>query len=157
MDSARAETASTPSLTRLFLSFPRLGTTAFAGPVMVAYIRKMAVERERLPDDATYVPSFDRLRASDYFNRCVSGILASFVGLLLSVTIQSGLGVPWDVPRIMLAGAAPVALVLRVDILWVVLARIAAALVLSQQRPEGPHVYELSQQGNKQTGGFLGQ
>ena len=45
------------------------------------------------------VPYFDRLRASDHFNRCMSGILASFVGLLLSVTIQFGLNVPWDVPR----------------------------------------------------------
>ena len=46
------------------------------------------------------VPYFDRLRASDRFNRCMSGILASFVGLLLSVTIQFGLDVAWNVPRI---------------------------------------------------------
>ncbi len=67
------------------------------------------------------VPYFDRMRASDRFNRCMSGILASFVGLLLAVTIQFGLDVAWNVPGIVLAGAAMVALLLRVDVLWVVL------------------------------------
>ena len=76
------------------------------------------------------VPYFDRLRASDYFNRCMSGILASFVGLLLSVTIQFCLAVPWDVPRIILAGAALVALLLKVDVLWVVLVAIALSLMI---------------------------
>ena len=76
------------------------------------------------------VPYFDRLRASDHFNRCMSGILASFVGLLLSVTIQFALDVPWDVPRVLLAGAALAALLLRVDVLWVVLAGIAVSLMI---------------------------
>jgi chromate transporter len=73
---------------------------------------------------------FDRLRASDHFNRCMSGILASFVGLLLAVTIQFALGVPWDVPRIALAGAALLALVLGADVVWVVLAGIALSLMI---------------------------
>lgn len=76
------------------------------------------------------VPFFDRLRGSDYFNRCMSGILASFVGLLLSVTIQFGLDVPWDLPRISLAGGALVALLLGTDILWVVLAGIAISMMI---------------------------
>jgi len=76
------------------------------------------------------VPYFARLRASDYFNRCMLGILASFVGLLLSVTIQFARDVPWDVPRMLLAGVALVALLLRVDVLWVVLAGIAASLIM---------------------------
>ena len=76
------------------------------------------------------VPYFDRLRASDYFNRCIFGILASFVGLLLSVTIQFSLDVPWDVPRTVLAGAALVALLLRVDVLWVVVAGIVASMAI---------------------------
>jgi chromate transporter len=75
------------------------------------------------------VPYFDRLRSSEYFNRCTSGILASFVGLLLSVTIQFALGVSWDVPRILLAGASLTALLLGVDVLWVVLAGVAVALI----------------------------
>ena len=76
------------------------------------------------------VPYFDRLRASDYFNRCMSGILASFVGLLLSVTIQFGLDVPWDVPRAVLAGASLAALLFKVEILWVVLAGIAVSMAI---------------------------
>ena len=76
------------------------------------------------------VPYFDHLRTAAYFKRCVSGILASFVGLLLSVTIQFGLHVPWDVPRTALAGAALVALLLRVDVLWVVLAVIMVSMVV---------------------------
>jgi chromate transporter len=76
------------------------------------------------------VPYFDRLRASDHFNRCMSGILASFVGLLLSVTIQFALAMPWDVPRIVLASAALMALLLKVDVLWVVLAGIAVSLIV---------------------------
>ncbi len=35
------------SLIRLFLSFLRLGATAFGGPIMVAYIKEMSVERYR--------------------------------------------------------------------------------------------------------------
>jgi hypothetical protein len=36
----------TPSLFHLFTSFLRLGATAFGDPAMVAYIRKMAVEKK---------------------------------------------------------------------------------------------------------------
>jgi chromate transporter len=67
------------------------------------------------------VPYFDRLRASARFNRVIGGILCSFVGLLLSVTIRFALNVPWDLPRAFLTSAAFVALSLNVDILWVVL------------------------------------
>ena len=35
-----------PSTSELFLNFLRLGVTAFGGPSMVAYIRKLAVERK---------------------------------------------------------------------------------------------------------------
>jgi len=76
------------------------------------------------------VPHFDRLRASDRFNRCMSGILASFVGLLLSVTLQFGLDVPWNVPRIVLAGITLVALLLRVDVLWVVLVGVVLSMMM---------------------------
>jgi chromate transporter len=77
------------------------------------------------------VPYFDRLRASDQFNRCLSGILASFVGLLLSVTIEFALGVQWNAPRMALAGAALLALLLRADVVWVVLAGITLSLIIS--------------------------
>ena len=76
------------------------------------------------------VPYFDRLRASAYFGRCMSGILASFVGLLLSVTLRFALDVPWDARRVLLAGASLAALVLEVEVLWVVLAGIAASIII---------------------------
>ena len=67
------------------------------------------------------VPYFDRLRASASFHKAIGGILCSFVGLLLSVTIRFALNVPWDVPRAFLTSAAFIALSLNVDVLWVVL------------------------------------
>ena len=66
-------------------------------------------------------PYFDRLRARPYFGKIIGGILCSFVGLLLTVTIRFAWNVQWDVLRILLAGAALVALLWKVDILWVVL------------------------------------
>ena len=65
-------------------------------------------------------PWFDRLRASRTFNKVIGGVLCSFVGLLLTVTIRFALNVHWDLPHSLLASSALVALLLRVDILWVV-------------------------------------
>jgi chromate transporter len=62
------------------------------------------------------VPYFDRLRESAGFNLAIEGVLSSFVGLLVSVTISFGGNVTWDVWRIVLASAAFVALLLRVPI-----------------------------------------
>src|SRR3989304_4738450 len=67
------------------------------------------------------VPYFDRLRASRFFDRIIGGILCSFVGLLLTVTLRFAGNVPWDVPHLLLAGGALIALLRKVDILWVVL------------------------------------
>ncbi len=66
-------------------------------------------------------PYFDRLRTSPYFNKIIAGVLCSFVGLLLTVTIRFGLNVHWDLSHILLASAALLALLRKVDILWVVL------------------------------------
>jgi chromate transporter len=75
-------------------------------------------------------PYFDRLRSSPYFKKVVTGILCSFVGLLLTVTIRFALDIPWDVPRILLSGAAFVALILKVDILWIVLAGTVISFII---------------------------
>lgn len=66
-------------------------------------------------------PWFDRVRSSPWFTRAIGGILCSFVGLLLTVTIRFALNVPWDWPHLALAAAALTALVFKLDILWVVL------------------------------------
>lgn len=66
-------------------------------------------------------PVIDRLKTSVYFVRATKGILASFIGLLFFVTVKFGLAVPWDVIRAALAFAAFIALIRKVDILYVVL------------------------------------
>jgi chromate transporter len=68
------------------------------------------------------VPYFDRLRNSIYFTKAIRTILCSFVGLLLTVTFRFASNIPWDVPRVLIAAAAFVALLFKVDIIWIVLA-----------------------------------
>jgi chromate transporter len=67
-------------------------------------------------------PYFDEIRDSPRFHRIFSGILFSFVGLLVSVTIRLAMSIPWDIPSIILLIGTFTALVLGVEILWVVLA-----------------------------------
>ena len=75
-------------------------------------------------------PYFDHLRTSPYFNKIIGGVLCSFVGLLLTVTIRFALNVHWDLFHTLLASGALVALLLKVDILWVVvIGAIISALV----------------------------
>jgi chromate transporter len=77
-------------------------------------------------------PYFDRLRTSPYFNKVIDGVLCSFVGLLLTTTIRFALGIQWDIVHILLTGGALVALLRKVDILWVVvIGTIASILILT--------------------------
>jgi chromate transporter len=66
-------------------------------------------------------PYYERLRMSGLFQKAIEGILCSFVGLLLSVTVRFAMNVPWDLTRVLLAVVAFVVLRLKVNILWVVL------------------------------------
>jgi chromate transporter len=75
-------------------------------------------------------PWFDRVRASPWLTRANGGILGSFVGLLLTVTIRFALNVHWDWMHMALTAAAFGAFLCNVDILWVVLAgTVISALV----------------------------
>jgi len=65
---------------------------------------------------------FSRLRRSILFNHATRGILASFVGLLLFVTVKFALAVPWDILRLMIVAAAIAAFFRKIDILYIVLA-----------------------------------
>jgi len=77
------------------------------------------------------VPRFDRMKSDPYFQRAMRGILASFVGLLLAVTIKFTLAVPWFPLSAVLAGAAFIALMLKVEVPWVVVpGAVLSALVL---------------------------
>ncbi len=75
-------------------------------------------------------PWFDRLRSIPRFTRAIGGILCSFVGLLLTVTVRFSLNVHWDWPHVVLAAAALAALVLKVDILWVVVGGTAVSAMI---------------------------
>jgi chromate transporter len=66
-------------------------------------------------------PWFRSLNASGVFNAVSRGLVLSFVGLLASVAIQFAVAAPWSLPSVVLASAALVALLLKVDVLWVVL------------------------------------
>jgi len=82
---------STPSLGNLFLSFLKLGATAFGGPAMVPYIGNLAVERKRWISDQTFrdgvalcqmIPGATAMQTAAYVGfraRGVSGAAASFI------------------------------------------------------------------------------
>ena len=67
------------------------------------------------------VPYLDRLQQALLFRRVLRGVLASFVGLLLAVTVQFATAAAWSAPSIVLAVLAFVALRCKIDIFWVVL------------------------------------
>lgn len=75
-------------------------------------------------------PVFDKLKASRYFSGVTKGILASFVGLLLFVTVKFALAVPWDIMKAIFGFTALTALFMKVDILHVVLIGAAISLVI---------------------------
>lgn len=66
-------------------------------------------------------PYFDRLRTSPRFNKIISGVLCSFVGLLLTVSVRFAHGVTWDWLHLVLAVGAFAALRLKANVLWIVL------------------------------------
>ena len=75
-------------------------------------------------------PYLDRLRASVVFNKIIVGVLCSFVGLLVTVTLRFAGNIHWDLPLGLLAGAGLTALLLKVDLLWVVAAGLVASVLL---------------------------
>lgn len=88
----RGEDVNPPSLTVLFLSFLRLGLTAFGGPAMVAYIGDMAVKRRGWLSQQSFkdgvalcqsIPGATAMQSAAYVGlrvRGVTGALATFVG-----------------------------------------------------------------------------
>jgi chromate transporter len=67
------------------------------------------------------VPYFDRIQHSLLVRRALRAVLASFVGLLLAVTVHFAVAASWTTPTVLLAAAAFTALWFKIDILWVVL------------------------------------
>jgi chromate transporter len=96
----------TPSLTRIFLAFLRLGLTAFGGPAMVPYIRAMAVERKGWLDEPSFslgmsltqlLPGATAMQVAAYVGlraRGGAGALAAYVGFgLPALLLMLGLTV----------------------------------------------------------------
>jgi chromate transporter len=75
-------------------------------------------------------PWFDRLRALQWFGNASNGVLCSFVGLLLTITLRFGLHVTWDWPHAALAIASFTALIFNIEILWVIFAGTLISLTL---------------------------
>jgi chromate transporter len=67
------------------------------------------------------MPFYDKLKTSAYFLRATKGILATFVGLLFYATFKFASTVPWDAVRALLVLGAFIALLRKIDILYVVL------------------------------------
>jgi chromate transporter len=76
------------------------------------------------------VPHFDRLGHSRWFRRALRGVLASFVGLLVAVTLTFGLAISWSIPAAVMGAAAFTALRFKADILWVVLIGAVVSVVM---------------------------
>jgi len=68
----------------------------------------------------------DPIRKSHVFGKLTRAILASFVGLLFYTAIKFGANVPWEIMRVILGLAALVALLRKIDVLYIV---VAASLV----------------------------
>lgn len=90
MDDSRG--SRTPSVVRLFLSFLKLGLTAFGGPAMVAYIKELSVKHNRWVDEETFqdgvvicqtIPGATAMQTAAYVGlraRGVKGALATYIG-----------------------------------------------------------------------------
>jgi chromate transporter len=76
----------------LFLSFLKLGLTAFGGPAMIAHIKELSVERKRWLDEDTYndgivlcqsIPGATAMQMAAYVglkSQGIVGALASYIG-----------------------------------------------------------------------------
>ena len=78
----------------------------------------------------TVTPFFDRLKNSELFFKVAKGVLSSFVGLLFFVTIKFASVVSWDAVKVFVGLAALIALIRKVNILYVVLIGAGISLIL---------------------------
>ncbi|MCL5282128.1 MAG: chromate efflux transporter [Planctomycetes bacterium] len=97
---------------RLFLAFLRLGSTAFGGPTMVAYIRDLAVKKNQWLSQETFedgaalcqsIPGATAMQAAAYTGLRAGGplgALAAFVGFgLPAFVLMVGLSVAYQAGR----------------------------------------------------------
>jgi chromate transporter len=87
------------TIAHLFLSFLRLGATAFGGPAMIAHIKSLSVERKRWVDEDTFndgivlcqsIPGATAIQMAAYVglkSQGIVGALASYIGFGLPAFI----------------------------------------------------------------------
>ena len=113
---------------------PIVITATFVGYLMYgfagAFVATVAVFTPSFLILTGVTPFFDRLKTSKYFVGTIKGILATFVGLLFYATITFASAVPWDVVRVLLALGALIALIRKIDILYVVLAGAVLSVII---------------------------
>ncbi len=104
---------------------PIVITATFAGYLLAgipgSFVGTVAIFTPSLFLLLLVVPWYDRLQQSVLIQRALRGILVSFVGLLLSVTIRFAQATCWTPLSILLGICAFAALWKKVNILWVVL------------------------------------
>ncbi|MCL5063239.1 MAG: chromate transporter [Nitrospirae bacterium] len=88
-----------PTIIQLFLSFLRLGLTAFGGPAMVAYIKELSVKRNKWVDEETFkegialcqsIPGATAIQMAAYVGlrtKGITGALLSYIGFGLPAFI----------------------------------------------------------------------
>ncbi len=113
---------------------PIVITATFVGYLMYGFIGALVATT------AVFTPSFliltgimpfyDKLKTSAYFLRATKGILATFVGLLFYATFKFASAVPWDAVRALLVLGAFIALLRKIDILYVVLAGSVISIII---------------------------
>jgi len=114
---------STEKNPRLFLSFLKLGVTAFGGPAMIAHVKELSIERNAWLDEKTFkhgiaicqtIPGATAMQMVAYVGMKANGIqgaLVSFIGFglpafLLMLILSAGYASSHNLPQIvsLLAG-----------------------------------------------------
>jgi chromate transporter len=75
-------------------------------------------------------PYFHKLKSFKHFSTAIEGVLCCFVGLLLSVTVSFALNISWDYRLIIISALSFIALLLKVNIAWIVLAGIIFSIII---------------------------
>ena len=101
-------------------------THRFAG----AFVATAGIFAPSLLMVIVFTPIMDKLKCSTSFLKATKGILASFVGLLLYVTLKFSWSVHWDIIKTLIGLAVLVAMIKKVDLLYVVLASSALSVIL---------------------------
>jgi chromate transporter len=76
------------------------------------------------------VPFFEKLRLSRYFYSITRAVLVTFVGLLLSVSVNFSLAIPWDIIKVIFALLSLFVLYKKIDIIYIILAGVPISILL---------------------------